>query len=201
MRIEILKFLSDSYDFKPLNEFLKNNFSSASYQQIATVLWDMARADEYNLIHIRDDEYKLLSKNFYYYNLSHLSYYKGPANQYVKTESTPSDPKEEIGTLDNLTIEARITEKGRKELEQYELRESIRSVNHSVISTSRITLTIAALAAFFSLLSIIVPLLKSDKLSIPQLQETNRQLQKQGQALDSMLHAQMRVLKDSSKLK
>ncbi|HET6254805.1 MAG TPA: hypothetical protein VFE32_12055 [Puia sp.] len=193
MRIEILKYLSDSYSYKPLNEFFKKNFSDASLGEIATVLDEMYN-QEPSLIRFRDDpEYKLLNKSFYYFDTRSAGYYKGPPDQphlYIKAESTPTDPKEDMGTLDNLNLEARITEKGRKELEEYELRESIRTVNQSVIKTNKTTLIIASLAAVFSLLSLIVPLWKSDKLSIPQLEETNRQMQMQWQALDSIVRVQ-----------
>ena len=60
-------------------------------------------------------------------------------------------------------------------------------LNESVISTNKITRFIAIISLLIALLTLIKDLTKSDKIQVPQLQETNKQLQMQQKTLDSLL--------------
>lgn len=95
-----------------------------------------------------------------------------------------------VGDLDNCPFEGRINFRGRKELEDYELQQSIKIVNDSVTRTNRITLIIAVLAAIFSLTSVIIALTKIEKIQVQELQQTNSILQKQVKILDSLQQRQ-----------
>jgi hypothetical protein len=173
MRMEILKFLSDSKGFKHLNGFLKTIVKEGELPILAGVLKDMSISvvDQKNVILI-SGELQYLSERYFQLDkdLRALS---------LRTE----DP---ISNLDNTPLKGRITEAGRKELREFELSESSRKVNESVVRTNNITLVIASLAALFSLLAVIAPLLKHDKLSVPEIKETNKLLQRQVQILDSL---------------
>jgi hypothetical protein len=192
MRIEILRYLSDSEGYKPLNEFLKDNFKDATLSEIATILNEMYNRSVDSVIWMRGDrDFKLLGQKFIFRDWYNLRFYKEqppkePPTFYFEESRDEKDKDAILATLNNIPIEARITERGRKELEEYELHNSVKMVNRSVVKTNVVTLWIAGLAAFFALLSIIATLLKSDKLSVPQLLETNKLIQKQVQSLDSL---------------
>jgi hypothetical protein len=188
LRIEILKFLSDSHNPKPLNQFLKTNMGDITLIDLSFMLEDMSLNPTYNVIRLEGD-WMILGKKFIESKTEFdksIDKVFGIYNSLRNESSDENNPNLVLGTLDNIPLRARINARGKKELEEVELRNSIEQVNQSVVKTNKVTLVIAGLAALFSFMSIIAPLLKSDKLSVPQIQETNKILQKQVQVLDSL---------------
>jgi len=178
MRIEILKYLSDTDDYKPLNAFMKSIYKGESMVSLNKLLKEMyhGRYNHLNVIEVKGD-------------VQFLGYHFSTWHEHVFGKNPSDNKNDPIGNLDNLEFQARITQLGRKELQDIEFQNSITKVNDSVIRTNKMTLIIAGLAALFSLLAVISPLLKHDTLSVPEIQETNKILQKQSQTLDSLLQS------------
>jgi len=167
MRYEILKFLSDTYEFKSLNEFLKTLNEKNKLYPIRMQLHEMCvPTNDGNVIELSGD-YHLLGQPF--------TELDGKSKTYglVKAPDNPFDDKpivvtsRGVGDLNNIQIQGRINSRGRRELEEYELKKSIIMVNSSVRVTNNRIVISAYLAAFLSLLSLIATLWKSDKPQSP----------------------------------
>lgn len=60
-------------------------------------------------------------------------------------------------------------------------------LNRSVMSTNKMTQLLAVVTVAVSVLSLVKDFAKSDQIRFPQLQETNKQMEKQCQLVDSLL--------------
>ncbi len=187
MRYEILKFLTNGYDYKDLGLFLKEKYPQTNLREFFYILNEMYSGPQFrenNVIDIEGNDWKYLGKE-----IVELENF-GKAEVIMKNR--PGYDKknvlyEGIGDLSNSKILARITDLGRKELQAFELNESVKETNKSVKSTNKVTILIAVIATIFSLTSLLIAITKTKSIEVKQLQETNRILQKQNSTLDSFL--------------
>jgi hypothetical protein len=188
MRIEILKYLSDTHEFKPLNDLLKSINKNDQLTAVKRTLDEMYIPGlDSNVIELKGD-YQFLGQRF-----ADLPGIGKTFSYTLASDNPPPDIKDlviGIGDLDNCQITGRITYKGRIELENYELNQSIKTVNDSVRKTNKLTAWVAILAGVFSLTSLFISLItigKSSQVQVEELKETNKILQTQVKSLQDFL--------------
>jgi len=196
MRLEILKYLSDSNEFKPLNEFIKSISKGKDIDAIALTLREMY--DTYRLLDRKENvielkgDFDYLGKTFIYIDDKVRPKFK----THVIAMGIPAAGHDKVlgdimvGDLDNCLFEGMINFRGRKELEDHELNQSIKMVNDSVRKTNKLTAWVAILAGVFSLTSLFISLItigKSSQVQVEELKETNKILQTQVKSLQDFL--------------
>lgn len=180
MRRQILLYLEDSYEGKSMNEFLKK--FNAPLGAITHTLSEMYNHYDpgSGVIYINGD-YNFLGVDFAeierFGKVLHF-------NNSGKSDSNINFLSEGKGDLDNCPFMARITNKGRVELEKFKTEESIRKVNDSVIRTNRITIFLASLAAVCSIIALLNN--GNDKSVSQEIRSLNKSLKEQGTILRNL---------------
>lgn len=176
MRIEILRYLADTVQFKSLNDFLRIHPDGGNNEIIARVLGEMySTRDQQSVIELHGDAH-LLGIEIHRIEGDIL------IQQGLLIDKRKEGPF--VGTLENILLKARITVYGMRELAEYDLRESIRLVNESVVRTNRATKWIAIVAMVASILSLSHTVLLPAKSLQPELTEIGRQVQLMRQYLE-----------------
>lgn len=119
-KYEILKYLSTSYDYIDLGSFIKKKYPHANSDELLYFLkglyhGQLKRGD--NLIEIKGNEWELLGKNYVDIEDWGKCELIGLENAKIAGKGVIGRG---VGSVENLKIEARITDLGRTALEQRE---------------------------------------------------------------------------------